>query len=193
MKHVVFMILVLCCAIGCAHAGPEALSWDGRTTLDTNAAMPALNALANNPTTNRAERARAVFTLFANYIKSGQTAEDVHRVLTDTTWLESAHVDGVYMLAGWIPVEIGSGGTVFCVHLFADKKGLSDWVIYFRISGSSDWREEDASAFLRGKSLVGNPKLIEFALCFPHLASPGHLPGRIERFGKQGIHVYDPW
>jgi hypothetical protein len=67
---------------------------------------------------------------------------------------------------------------------------MSDWVIYFSLTGSAKWREAEALAFLRGQSLAGDPQLAEFALCFPRTESPRQWPGHIERFGQPGLHVY---
>jgi hypothetical protein len=164
-------------------ASSDTMSWDSHASLKSSATIPALNVLANNDTTDRAERARAVFTLFANYVKPGDAPAKVHGILTDARWLEHANLYGVYALDGWIPVETSFEDTVFCLHLFADEKGWSNWVIYFRLTGSPHWQKEDALAFLRGKSVSGSPKIVEFALCFPGR--------RIERFSARGIYVYD--
>ncbi len=212
MRYFVIIILTCFCSVHCGYAEPEKLSWDAVTILKTNATVVVLNTQANNTTNNEVERSRAIFALFANYIKPGQTAVEIHRVLIDTAWLEHVSLHGVYILAGWIQMEMNGEDTVFCLGLFPHKKwsdrpsasatpnGLladtepqSDWAIYFGLSGSSQLRKEDALAFLQGAHVDGNPKIVEFALCYPHPTSPGRLPGRIERFSKYGIHAYDPW
>jgi len=169
------------------------LSWNGRTILPNDESVTALLARANNPTGNQADRARAVFTLLARHVRPGSSATDVHRVLTDTAWLQQTHLHGFRALAGWIPVEMGSDHTVFRMYLFpadADKQ-WSPWVIYFRMSGML--RDEDALVFLRGERAIESTRLVEFALCFPHSSKPGNLVGRIERFSREGIHIYDEW
>jgi hypothetical protein len=104
----------------------------------------------------------------------------VHQALGEANWLKDAHLQAVHRLCGWIPVDFTFEDTVFCVYLFPDRTGWSDRVIYFRLSGGADWKEEDARAFLNGaKCLRGNPTLVEFALCAPD--------GEIRRFGNGGV------
>lgn len=153
----------------------------------------ALNRQANNPANSQAERSRAVFTLFAWHIPPGASAAQVHKVLTDTAWLRETRLFEINWLAGWIPIELNFKDTSFVLHLFPvdAAKESSPWVIYFRLTGKL--RQEDALAFLRGETVMGNPKLAEFALCFPNSKSPGHLPGRIESFSKHGLRVFGEW
>lgn len=189
----IFAVTLLTSISGCAHKRSEPLSCNGRTILPNGESVPALVARANNPTSNQADRARAVFTLLSRHMRPDSSATEVHRVLTDTAWLQETRLYGFRMLAGSIPVEMTFEDTVFCIHLFprdADKQ-WSPWVIYFRLSGKL--RDEDALAFLRGERTMESTRLIEFALCFPHSSKPRNLPGRIERFSPDGIHVYDEW
>src|ERR1700693_3785272 len=174
-----YLIITLACFCGVrrGYAERETLSWDAVTIYKTDATVVALNERANNVTTNETEQSLAIFALFANYIKPGQTAAEIHRVLTNAAWLEHTWLYGVYDLAGWMPVEINSEDTVFCLGLFPHKKKWSDWpsasaaphgvmadtepqtdwVIYFRLSGSPRLSKEDALAFLRGAPVAGNP------------------------------------
>ncbi len=184
-----FFIIALLC--GCTMTPSPVRQSSGGLPSGENVAV--LNARANSSTNNQAERASAVFTLFAHHIRLGSSAADVHQALTDTAWLQESHLYGVRILGGWIPVEMTFEDTVFCIHLFPDDsaKEWSPWVIYFRLSGQL--RDEDALAFLKGESVVGNPKLMELALCFPHSLKPRNLPGRIERYSTNGIHIYNEW
>jgi hypothetical protein len=76
---------------------------------------------------------------------------------------------------------------VFCLHLFPDEEGWSDWVIYFRLSGGSGRAADEALKFLRGtKGLQGDPKLLEFALCFPDEESR-----LIQQFSERGMTIFD--
>src|SRR5215218_7021741 len=200
----IFSALTAIVFAGCAHHPGESLSWNDHTVLPKGESITSLNTLANNPASNRADRARAIFTLFAHHIRPGSSAADVRRVLADTNWMAAVNLYGVYALAGWIPVEIGSEDTVFCLHLFPVEMdgSWSPWVIYFRLSGKPPEgpgrRKEEALAFLHGDTtLRGNPKLVEFALCYPDTRDTTHGiraddPGRhrIERFSRRGIHVY---
>jgi hypothetical protein len=185
----IISIALLLCLVRVAHCVGE--SWDGHTVLTSAESIAALNTIANNLGNHRAERARAVFKLFANYIKPGQTAAEVHKVLTDTAWLQDTNLHGVYDIAGWVPVELTTEDTVFGLKLFSEAtdSNLGPWMIWFRLTGH-DRTEKEACAFLRGDmTLVGKPQIVEFALCFPS-ERPLHS-GRTERFGRRGIHVYE--
>jgi hypothetical protein len=179
-------ILFFCATIGLGScSGKDAANIEKSPAAPTD--VQRLNDSANDPSLAREERAKAIFALFAKHIKVGCGPSDVHKVLIRTDWLKDAHADAVRMLGGWIPCDLGSGGdTVYCIWLFADKEGWSDWVIYFRLSGNrlTDKPEDDgndAREFLKGNaSLPGNPKLQEFALCPP----PG---APIQRFTAKGM------
>jgi hypothetical protein len=176
--------------VGCAHDRGQSISWNGHTILPNDQSIGYLNDVAGNPTGSRDERAKAVFSLFAHYIRPGFAAGEVRRVLTDTNWMGDVNLYGVSALGGWVPLESSLDDTKFCLHLFPveQDKRWSPWVIYFRLSGHPR-SDVDALAFLHGANTIeGDPKLLEFALCFPS-ASEGHM-GRIERFGRGGIHVY---
>ncbi len=159
------LILLTC---SCRYAGESSVVASTKTpyrsiSLNTNATVSVLNALANDVSTNCTDRAIAVFTLFANNIKVGDSAVEVHRVLTDTRWLEEAIIRRFCgILAGAMPVEVNLEDTVFDLWLFANEKGCGGWNIEFRLSGH--WQEKDALAFLRGETVSGNPKIAEFAL-----------------------------
>ena len=181
---------------GCTSHRSESISWNGRSILPRGESVASLNIIANDFGRSRADRARAIFTLFAYHMQPGFSAVQVHGVLTDTNWMGDVNLYGVYALGGWVPVEMTFEDTVFCLHLFpvdADKH-WSPWVIYFRLSGTTPEGPgrpaEEALAFLHGDTtLRGNPKLVEFALCYP-----GNQPSvtrRCERFSSKGIHVYE--
>ena len=108
--------------------------------------------------------------MFARHIKVGYGPSDVRKVLIRTDWLSDARVDAVVGVGGWIPIDLDNDDAVYCLWLFPDKKGWSEWVIYFRLSGpheltgrSEDYGK-DGREFLKGNdNLPGNPKLMEFA------------------------------
>jgi len=194
----IFSSVLVVALLGCAHDRGEKLSWNDQTILPRGESVTSLTARANDAASDRADRARAIFALFAHHIRPESSASEVHRVLTDATWLQDTHLYGVRALGGWVPVEMTFEDTVFCIHLLPveKEKGWSPWVIYFRLSGKL--RDEDALAFLRGESVTGNPKLVEFALCYPDARDTTHGiraddPGRrrIERFSRRGIHIYE--
>lgn len=169
--------------------------WKDESILRGDRSIAQLSALANDSANTEAERAGAVFELFAHHVRPGCSAAEFRDVFSNTNWLRDCRLHGVYFLGGWVPVDMRSSDidTVFSLHLFpaaSDKGAL--WVIYFRLTGKM--REGGARAFLAGEAKAGNPtKLVEFALCFPHSTSPGGLPGHIERFSSRGIHVYSEW
>ena len=202
---------------GCARDQVSNLSRSGRTILPGGQSVASLNLLANNTASNRADRARAIFTLFARHIQPGCTAVEVRKALTDINWLGEAGIGGVWAVGGWIPVEMNDA---FALSLFVDANGWSEWVIYMRLSCTTGRKEDEVVAFLRqhampedelalsiasqrlstqealaflkgGSSLAERPRLQEFALCFPNLSEHHGRKGRIERHGLKGIHVYE--
>lgn len=182
---------------GCAHDAARA-PWNGRTILPDGQSIAALNILANDEKSTQEVRAKAVFTLFAHHIRPGFSAAQVRAVLTDTNWVSETNLYGVYSLKGKVPVDWTFDNTVFCMHLFPEEmeKRWSPWVIYISLPNSMSEgpmrSQEEALAFLRGDtSLPGDPKLLEFALCFPDLDHGGRDIDRIERYAPQGLMVYD--
>jgi hypothetical protein len=202
---IIFSTLTAIALVGCAHHRSESLSSSGHTILPKGESVTALNAFANNSASNRADRARAIFKLFAHHIRPGASAAEVHSVLADTNWMGDVNLYRVYVPPDFLPVEMTSEDTVFCLHLFPlvemDKLS-SPWFIYFRLSGlpreGSGRNPEEAMAFLRGDTtLYGRPRLIEFALCYPsdpaasYPSAQAMLTARIERFSRRGIRVYE--
>jgi hypothetical protein len=193
---VISTVVVGVALFGCAHDHAEKLSWNYHSILARGESIATLNAKANEKVNDQAECARSVFTLFAYHIRPGSSAAEVHRVLTNASWLQDTHLYGVRALGGWSAVPLTSDGTVFTMHLFPMEKDKrwSPWGISFRLSGTL--RDEDALAFLRGEKVAGNPKIEEFSLCYPERRNPdGSIPDirkmpRIERFSPRGIHVY---
>ena len=126
MRYLIVVILTCFCELRSGYAEPETLSWNAVTTLKTDATIAALNAQANNAATNETERSKAIFALFANNIKPGQTAAEVHRVLTDTAWVKGAQLFRMGDLAGSTFIEMTTKDSVFCLGLFPHKKKWSD-------------------------------------------------------------------
>ncbi len=129
-----------------------------------------LNRVANDSTVNRAERAAAVFALFQQFIKPGDSLRQVRSVLRNTAWVGEAHLSYFLMLSGWIPVDMNFKDRTYCLQLFADNQGNSEWVIYFQLAGDSEFNkwDEDGIAFLCGKvGSKGESRIKEFALCYP--------------------------
>src|SRR5262249_16228351 len=128
----------------------KGLRWDGVSRLKGTKEPADLHRVADNASLDRAKRAEAIFSLFANYLRLPQGAADVGESLKAEKWLNEASLQGVYVLGGWVPVEMTFEDTVFCLRLFPNKAGWSDWVIYFRLSGGSGRTEDEGRAFLRG-------------------------------------------
>jgi hypothetical protein len=170
---------------------PSGPRWNGTSELQDKTPASVMRAIADDATFDRRRRARAIFSLFANYLRPPQVAAGIGGVLGHPAWLASARLDGVYALGGLIPVELTAADTVFCMRLFPNEKGWSEWVIYFRLSGGPHRPVSDAEAFLSGSVSRSNAgSMQEFALCFP----PGGKTrmGRIERFSAEGISVFLP-
>ena len=175
---------------GCALTPGESLSWSDHSSLRSNKDPAILRALANDSNLGHTERALAIFKLFANYIRPGQSAEQIHSALADTAWLDEAKLYRSGYGSGSRPIE---GDSLFELVLFPDDQGSSDWVIEFSLSGrgpdKAPRREQEALAFLGGDpNLANNPKLQEFGLTFLERSDRGWL--RTEHFTQRGIHVY---
>jgi hypothetical protein len=155
----------------------------------SKASAEELRTVADDPKAARADRAAAVFALFANYLPPPARADGAAAALGDAGWLADARFRKVVVLVGWVPVQIGGGSSTYCLYLFPDKDGWSEWAVYLRLSGP-DHSEADAAKFFRGERLKESPKLVEFALCYPSPKGKQHN-GRVERFGADGLKVYD--
>jgi hypothetical protein len=112
-----FVLLSATLFVGCAHRQSESalgvppFSWTDNTILTNAADIATLNTLATNPTANRDERAKAVFMLFAQHIRPCATPVEVHKVLNNTNWFGESTLHGVYVLGGWVPVDISMNNT----------------------------------------------------------------------------------
>ena len=197
MRNSNFIILAsLLFLVGCAKQHDQAGYWSGRSVLPNRGSVAMLNVSANSPSLIQEKRAHAIYTLFAYHVRPGFSAADMHTVLKDTSWLKTANLTRLELLAGWIPVNSGSDRTLFDLHLFYTQKDDADnnwWCIEFSLSGPNR-SLADAVDFLNGNTeLIANPKLEEFALMFPppktgFSRSPGGR--RMEVYSKEGIHVY---
>lgn len=193
-KRILFVstsFLFLQIFVGCAYKRSDSTPWQNCSKSLGSESIASLNQRANDSIKPQAERASAVFTLFAQHIRPGSSVDAVRRVFTDTTWLREIHLAGVRELAGKVPVEYSLEDTVFCMHLFPAEaeEQWSPWVVYFRLSGQQ--RDEDGLAFLKGEHLAGNPKLLEFALCIPAPSKANGGVGRVEHFSAQEKAVFD--
>jgi hypothetical protein len=169
-------------------------SWDDTSSKLSIETVESLNAIAKDSIFPREDRARAVFKLFANYIRPGFTAEEVHKVLTDTSWLQDTNLFCPLLRTGWRPVSGEMPRDHYCsVILFPDEadKPFGGWGIEIIISSSGHPLEKEALAFLRGETMLEkNARIIEFALCFPGEQNLGRYRRRFEKFGVRGAHVY---
>jgi hypothetical protein len=172
-------------------AKPDNGRW--RNSQAYSASTPvALRALANDRSLDRKARARAIFSLFASHIRPPANGVTMANILSPATWLVECRLDGVYALGGKIPVEMGATETAFCLRLFPNSEGWSEWVIYFTLPGGRGRPVSDARDLLAGKVPGGEDlRMNEFALCFP--AEGKARLGRTERFTARGISAYGPW
>jgi hypothetical protein len=152
---------------------------DGAFRLTSEMPPEKLRQVADDTTADRMKRVEAIFSLFTNHLQPPKDATAVRGVLGQANWLKDAKLDAIHTLGGKIPLQWRQGDSVFVLYLFPDRDGDSDEGIYFELSGGAGRTADEGLAFLRGgKGLKGNPKLVEFALCFGD--------GRFERFGDRG-------
>lgn len=149
-----------------------------------------LNAKANNPAAGPDERCLSIFALFRDFIKPGCTPQEIHGVLTDTRWLELTNILGIYVLAGWIPVDFKGGReTPFVVSVLPAIKPSTGrppnlgYHIYFTLTGGASRPAKSAYGILTGEHAWDtNTQLVEFALCYPD--------GTIECVTKSGTRRF---
>jgi hypothetical protein len=106
-------------------------------------------------------------------------------------WLEECSIDGA--LADWVPVDLSPECSLFHITLFPDEKKMSDYHIYFTLSGLKDegrlsleqWQRKGQD-FFRGNLPGGAVRLREFALCYPR-----EPRSKIERFTRRGVGLWD--
>jgi hypothetical protein len=163
----------------------SALPRNSISRLKSKAPLKQLRHLADDPSVPPEKRAKAIFTMFARFLRPPQTAASLHRILGKAKWLKKATVYRVWTIRALVPIEMTLESTVFMILPFPKPKAASDWVLYMRLSGGEERSAKEARAFLQGcKRLKGKPRLDEFALSFPD--------GRVERFTLKGLIIYPP-
>ena len=177
-----------------AHArGGERVSsarWDGVSRLRTEVPADKLRATAEDKQADRTVRAKAVFSLFANYLRPPKDGRSIAAVLGAAPWLAESRLDGIHGVGGLVPLETIFDGTPFVLALFPNKQGVSDWTIVFRLSGA-EMPVAGARALLSGTGTKGaDSTLIEFSLCFPPDGTA--RVGRVEHFTVKGVSVFSP-
>jgi len=145
--------------------------------------------MADDPALSRHERGKALFELFASYVKPGFTSEQMRATLPDTRWLEACSLVRIGAVGGAIDVE-WSSGDIFCLRLCPDNEGWSDWVIDFSLTDARGFsaRADEALAFLQGTLTNKQVRLAEFNLFYP--IGPPIQQGNIslsERFTAKGV------
>jgi len=154
---------------------------------------------ANDPTRDRDTRCRAIFELFASYVRPGFTSQQMQSAIPESKWLSECAVsnDGAAG-GGSLPIYSPNGYTPFLLRLFPDKTGKSDWLISFNLRNADeqgDRTTEEALEFLAGTHPDKRLKLLEFAFIYPLCGTSDH-PGTdiniIERFQGQrvGLKVF---
>ena len=191
--HILIVLLIfatVATVVGCSPDRGTIAPGDPQTSSETPKDSTSLSAVANNPSASQADRSRAVFSLFARFIPAGSSSKAVQQVIGDAKWLNDVHIEGVYALGGLIPVEFDFDSTVFAISLFPENAGdpWSPWLMYVRLSGQL--KEAQAIAFLHGEA-DDTVNLVEYALCFANSSNPGQFIGRIERFSRDGMRVYE--
>jgi hypothetical protein len=172
------VVVFLMCLYGSANSYAQKFR-ETTSSLRSNLSVQVLGRIANDTGSESAVRARAVFMLFANYVRPGANAAAIAEVFPDPRWWDECVCQQGEGGAGRLPVRLLAGHTVFFLLLFPTTPPWG-WCVCFTLSGQRS--AEDAMAFLRGaRHLQGDPVIGEFALCFPN--------GRTERFHGDQVSV----
>jgi hypothetical protein len=108
--------------------------------------------------------------------------------MADPRWLDQCKLDSVVFFTG--NIAFWSEGCRFCLSLFPDENGRSDWKVYFTISANVSPIDPAAiniaGAFLRGTYPDKSVKLEELFLLYPYA---GGGPGSYieERHAVRGV------
>jgi hypothetical protein len=154
---------------------------------------------ANDSTRDRSMRCRAVFQLFASFVKPGFTSQQMRSAIPDNKWLSECSVSPCGAAGGGsLPIYNPIGYTPFLLRPFPDKTGWSDWCICFNLRnalGQGDRTPEEALAFLAGTHTDKRLKLMEFAFYYPICGAsdnPATEVDIIERFQGQRVGLKVP-
>jgi hypothetical protein len=153
------------------------------------------NELASDPSQDRRSRALSIYYLFRIHIRPGFKSADCRRIMGQAKWLDEVNIQPVRAMGSYLPVDRPAGCSAFSMAVFPDRKGWSDWFIYFTLSGLEPkqprpWEEcrKKALDFLKGDLPDTRVRLHEFALCYPR-----EERDKTEKFTGRGVglHVYD--
>lgn len=126
---------------------------------------------ANDPTRDRDTRCRAIFALFASYVRPGFTSQQMRSAFPDKKWLSECSVSNIGATGGGsLPIYDPHDYTPYLLRLFPDKTGWSDWLICFNLRDSDEHgsrTSEEALEFLAGTHPDKRLKLLEFAFYYP--------------------------
>jgi len=167
--------------------------WDGSSLLQTKVPAAELRKIAANRSLSKEERGKAIASLFANYLRPPQNAQNVGAILGDAPWLAESRLESVHFFTGIWLIDIQAKGTIFVLDFPSDLTGGRRYHIDFRLSGQDTWlTSDDARAFLtgHGKPPAAPLVLAEFSVSFPTNDNT-QIP-RVERFSEKGIAVYLP-
>jgi hypothetical protein len=90
--------------------------------------------VANSTLYPDCRRRRAVFQLFDRFVRPGMKLTAIGDLLVSPTWLKSENVILVNTIAGWMPVDMVPGETVFVVQPRLPRDDSSG--VYLRLKGS---------------------------------------------------------
>ncbi len=90
--------------------------------------------IANDPTYSLVHRRLCVFELFRRHVRVGMKLRRMNEVLGDPKWLQDGDIHLVRIVVGWIPVELQSGDSVFCIWVLPEP-GRESVLVYLRVSG----------------------------------------------------------
>ncbi len=122
---------------------------------------------------DRNRRCEAIFALFEKHVKVGQSARQLPSAITKSRWIESSDVMWIsgpgVLISGPFPIDIHgeSDDEAFKIRLYPRGKESSDYLIYVRLSGSSEVTENDVVPFFKGRGR-DDITIAEFALSRAH-------------------------
>ena len=103
-----------------------------RAALPTDDQAELWARIANSDEYSDARRRRAVLLLFDRHVRRGMELRTVTSLLDNPVWLKRDNIHLVDLIAGWMPIDMVNGETVFCV--IAEFSPLNrEGAVYLRV------------------------------------------------------------
>ena len=124
-----------------------------------------LSNIADNMKYEPHERAKAISSIFANYIKPGQTISDMRKVIRSDKWLAAAKITESREDEINLFLRQEKDTLIISIALLPDDAGWSPWNIYLNISGKKNIDDFTAMEYLIDNSKKDDViKIINFAI-----------------------------